>query len=229
MRAEDAVETREPQDVPWQRAPRAAAFAGILFAALLITSFSLIRLAVPADPLEAGAWLAARSGTVVLALNLVPFAGVAFLWFVGVLRDRLAEREDRLFATVFLGSGLLFLAMLFVSAAMVGSLVVAYRAAPEQLLGTPTFRSARAVAYEIMNVYAIKMAAVFMMATSSLGLRTGFIARWVAVLGLAVALGLLLAGRSVEGILLAFPVWVLVTSLSILAEDARRRRAPAGP
>ncbi|MDS4057244.1 MAG: hypothetical protein RKP73_01555, partial [Candidatus Contendobacter sp.] len=88
------------------RAPRAAAIAGILFAILLITSLWLIHLAVPADPLEAGAWLQTRLNTVALALNLVPFSGIAFLWFIGVLRDRLGEREDRFFATVFLGSGL---------------------------------------------------------------------------------------------------------------------------
>lgn len=219
--------------VPWQRAPRAAAIAGILFAVLLLTSFALIRRAIPPDPLEAGAWLKTRSGTVVLALNLVPFAGVAFLWFIGVLRDRLAEREDRLFATVFLGSGLLFLSMLFLSAAMTGGLIVAYMADPDRVLGTATFTSARAVTYEIMNVYAIKMAGVFMMATSSLGLRTGFIDRWVAYLGFAVALLLLLASRSIEGILVAFPLWVLLTSVSILVQDARRRHgdddAPIGP
>ena len=73
------------------RAPRAAAIAGILFAVLLIASFLLLRLAVPADPLEAGAWLKTNVNTVALALNLVPFAGIAFLWFIGVLRDRLGE------------------------------------------------------------------------------------------------------------------------------------------
>jgi lauroyl/myristoyl acyltransferase len=51
-------------------------------------------------------------------MNLVPFAGIAFLWFIGVLRDRLGEFEDRFFSTVFLGSGLLFLAMLFASASL---------------------------------------------------------------------------------------------------------------
>ena len=102
------------------RAPRAAAIAGILFSVLLIASILLLRQAVPADPLEAGAWLQTRADTVALALNLVPFAGIAFLWFIGVLRDRLGEREDRFFATVFLGSGLLFLAMLFFSAAVAG-------------------------------------------------------------------------------------------------------------
>jgi hypothetical protein len=42
-----------------------------------------------------------------LAVNQVPFAGIAFLWFIGMLRDRLGEFEDRFFATVFFGSGLL--------------------------------------------------------------------------------------------------------------------------
>jgi len=139
------------------RAPRAAAIAGILFAILLMAGLGLIRLAVPANPLEAGAWLQTRLNTVVLALNLVPFAGIAFLWFIGVLRDRLGEREDRFFATVFLGSGLLFLAMLFMSAAMVGGLIIAYTADPSRILGSTTFTSARAIAYEVMNIYAINI------------------------------------------------------------------------
>ena len=119
------------------RAPRAAAIAGILFSVLLITSFVLLRLSVPADPLEAGAWLQTSANTVALALNLVPFAGIAFLWFIGVLRDRLGEREDRFFATVFLGSGLLFLAMLFFSAAVVGGIIIAYAAAPDTCSARP--------------------------------------------------------------------------------------------
>jgi len=78
-----------------------------------------------------------------------------------VLRDRLGELEDRFFATVFLGSGLLFLAMLFASAAVAGGIIAAYGARPEGLLDSATFTFARAVTYEIMNLYAVKMAAVF--------------------------------------------------------------------
>lgn len=204
------------------RAPRAAAIAGILFAVLLMTSLLLIRLAVPADPLEAGAWLQSHVNTVALALNLVPFAGIAFLWFIGVLRDRLGEREDRFFATVFLGSGLLFLAMLFMSAAMVGGIIIAYSADPTRLLGSTTFTSARAIAYEVMNIYAIKMAGVFMVVTSTLALRTGFLARWIAFLGFAVALLLLLSSRYIEGVLMAFPLWVLLISLYILIDNLRQ-------
>jgi hypothetical protein len=152
----------------------------------------------------------------------MPFAGIAFLWFIGVLRDRLGEQEDRFFATVFLGSGLLFLAMLFVSAAMVGGLIITYKADPGRLIGSATFTSARAIVFEIMNIYAIKMAGVFMIATSTLALRTGFLARWIAWLGYAVALLLLFSSRQIEGILLVFPLWVLLISLYILIDNLRR-------
>ena len=94
------------------RTPRAAAFAGIAFSVLFTVALVLVRAAVPADPSDAGRWLTdgSRREAVLLALGLVPFAGIAFLWFVGVLRDRVGEAEDRFFATVFLGSGLLFVA-----------------------------------------------------------------------------------------------------------------------
>src|SRR5271167_1504414 len=98
------------------KTPNAAAIAGLLFSLLLMAAFALLRISVPADPQEPGSWLRANSQTVALATNLLPFAGIAFLWFIGVLRDRLGELEDRFFATVFFGSGLLFLAMLFASA-----------------------------------------------------------------------------------------------------------------
>src|SRR5437763_15440739 len=102
------------------RTPKAAAIAGTAFSILLMTAFGLLRMSIPSDPLAPGTWLRAQAGTIALALNLIPFAGIAFLWFIGVLRDRLGQREDRLFSTVFLGSGLLFLALLFSAAAVVG-------------------------------------------------------------------------------------------------------------
>jgi len=201
------------------RAPRVAAIAGILFSVLLVTSFLLLRRSVPADPTEAGAWLQTRASLVALALNLVPFAGIAFLWFIGVLRDRLGDREDRFFSTVFLGSGLLFLAMLFLSAAVAGGVVIAHAAEPSRLVGSATFSLGRAITYEIMNVYAIKMAGVFMIATSTLALRTRFISRWTSFLGYPLATLLLLSGRQIDGILLVFPLWVFLVSISILIDN----------
>jgi hypothetical protein len=143
--------------------PRAAALAGILFSVLLITSLVLIRISVPVDLQDAGSWLSGRWNSVNLALNMEPFAGIAFLWFIGVVRDRLGQDEDRFFATVFLGSGLLFLAMLFASTAVAGGILNFYSADTDMLIGSGIYTFGRTVAYEIMNVYAMKMAGVFMM------------------------------------------------------------------
>lgn len=194
-----------------------------------MASVWLLRESLPQDPLEAGTWLQTSSQSVATALHLIPFAGISFLWFIGVLRDRLGAREDRLFATVFLGSGLLFLAMLFFSAAVVGGLVVTYTAEPTRVLGSATFSVARAISYEVMNVYAVRMAGVFMIATSTLALRTGFIARWIALVGYALALLLLLTSRYIDRLILVFPLWVLLTSCYMLFDDLRRRAKAKDP
>ena len=202
--------------------PRAAAIAGIAFSLLLITSLVLIRLSVPEDPQDAGDWLAGGWQTVSLALNLLPFAGIAFLWFIGVVRDRLGEYEDRLFATVFLGSGLLFLAMLFASAAVAGGTMQMYGATPSMLIESGLYTFGRTVTYEIMNVYTMKMAGVFMITTSTLSLRTGIIPRWMAYLGLALALFLLFSLGFFDWAPLVFPLWILLISVHILLANLRR-------
>lgn len=207
------------------RTPRAAAIAGVIFSLLLIVIFWLLRISVPADPLEAGAWLATSSRTVGLAINLVPFAGVAFLWFIGVVRDRLGAAEDRFFATVFLGSALLFLAMLFVSAAVVGSIILAFASEAPETLNSSSFRLARAIAYNIANVYAIKMAGVFMMSTSMVALRTGIAPRWMAFLGFALATVLLFGSHYIAWSVFVLPLWVLLISGHILAENLRGGQA----
>jgi len=111
--------------------PRAVAIIGMIFSVLYITGLALIRLAVPADPTEPGTWLAEPTcrNWVRFALNLIPFTGVAFLWFIAVLRNRVGLLEDRFFATVFLGSGLLFVAMLFAAGAVARGLVDTFAAA----------------------------------------------------------------------------------------------------
>jgi hypothetical protein len=120
------------------RTPRAAALAGIAFSALYAVGLVLIQTAIPADPTDAGQWLtdSGRRDTVLFALGLVPFAGIAFLWFVAVLRDRVGEAEDRFFGTVFLGSGLLFVAMLFAAAAIAAGMVAAAGDTPDKLLSS---------------------------------------------------------------------------------------------
>jgi len=203
------------------RTPKAAAVAGIVFSVLLIVIFGLVRMSVPGNPLEPGAWLATHSAPVAVALNLVPFAGISFLWFIGVLRDRLGAREDRFFATVFFGSALSFLGMLFAASAVVGAIVVTASVEPDEMINSVTFRFARTVAYNLMNVYAIKMAGVFMISTSTVALYTGIVPRWIAIVGVALALIILLGSYYIPWSFMVLPAWVLLTSVYILRENLR--------
>jgi len=202
------------------KTPRAAAIAGMMFSVLLLGVLWLLRKSVPDDPREPGAWLNSESNMVALAINLVPFAGIAFLWFIGVLRDRLGASEDKFFATVFFGSGLLFLGMLFAAAAVAGALIISFETAPAQLIESATFHFARAAAYSMMNVYTIKMAGVFMVTTSTIAIYTGFAPRWIAILGYLLALLLLFGSYYLSWSFVVFPLWVLVMSIYIFFDNA---------
>ena len=191
-----------------------------MFSVLLLGALLLLRNSVPDDPREPGAWLNSESNTVALAINLVPFAGIAFLWFIGVLRDRLGASEDKFFATVFFGSGLLFLGMLFAAAAVAGALIISFETAPAQLIESATFHFARAAAYSMMNVYTVKMAGVFMVTTSTIAIYTGFAPRWIAILGYLLALLLIFGSYYLSWSFVVFPLWVLVMSIYIFFDNA---------
>jgi len=205
--------------------PRAAAVAGILFSVLLTISLALIWISVPPNLLDRGDWLPANWDTVSLALNLLPFAGIAFLWFIGVVRDRLGQAEDRFFATVFLGSGLLFLAMMFDSAAMAGGTLRMFGAAPSQVTVSGIYTFGRIVTFEIMNVYTMKMAGVFMLTTCTLSLRTRIIPRWMIFVGFILALFLLLSLGSVNWAPIVFPLWILMISIYILLANLKQSQS----
>jgi hypothetical protein len=205
------------------RTPRAAAVAGVFFSLLTLTSFGLLWSAIPADPQASGGWLAANNAEVALALNLIPFAGIAFLWFIGVIRDQLGRREDRFFATVFLGSGLLFLGMLFVAAAVVGAMLVGLKDDSAEF-ASPAFRFARTLLYSLVNVYMVRMAGVFMISTSTVAMSTHFAPRWLAALGYLLAVLLLLGSPFLRWSFALFPLWVLLLSIQILASSFSRRR-----
>jgi hypothetical protein len=210
------------------RSPRAAAVAGIVFAILLGVALALVRSAVPSDPNAAGDWLAdgSRRQAVVVALNLLPFAAIAFLWFIGVVRDRIGEGEDRLFATVFLGSGLLFVAMMLSAAAVAGGLLFTVDDNATAASQPAIWAYGRRITSTLMNVYAMRMAAVFITATTTLAVRLRLIPRWLAVVGYLTAAALLLTVGVIPWLELLFPAWVFMFSVHILIVTMRARPAP---
>lgn len=210
------------------KTPRAAAVAGIIFSLLLIASQLLIRTSIPANPLAPAADVIAHAKTISLALNLLPFAGIAFLWFIGVVRDRLGELEDRFFSTVFLGSGLLFIAMTFTAATVAGGVVRILGIGPENLAGPSAYALGRLTISQL-HVYAVKMSAVFMTSLCTISLRTRIAPRWMAFLGLALATLLLLSGGTNVWTPAVFPLWVFLLSVHILIENLRGHLPPARP
>ena len=209
--------------------PRGAALAGVIFAILAIVGLGLVRYAIPADARKPGVWLAEphRLSAVRFALDLVPFAGIAFLWFVGLLRNRLGELEDRFFATLFLGSGLLFVASLFGAAAVTDGLI---ESAVAGHTGGETYYFGRTIGDALLNLFAMKMAGVFIFSMCTLGLRSAIFPRWIAYTGYACGFMLLLIIANWRWIALIFPLWMLVVGGEFLWADwSLRRPRPATP
>jgi hypothetical protein len=204
------------------RTPRSAALAGIVFSVLITLAIVTIQLSLPSNPTEAGSWLtdSGRRDLVLAALALIPFAGIAFLWFVGVIRDRVGDAEDRFFATLFLGSGLLFVAILIAAEATTAGLITAVGAGAKSLSASDAWTNGRYVTRELVEG-SLQMAGVFTVATSTILFQTGAGARWLAIAGFGIAALLVVAVFFYIWTALLFPVWVLAVSLDILRVASR--------
>ncbi len=221
------MSTAGPQAVAGQVERRAAtpvtgAVAGILFAVLFGVSVTILTTTMADVTEDGGAWLEGSARSIKFALALVPFAGLFFLWFIAVARDRLGRFEDQFFSTVFIGSGLLFLAMVFAAAASAGAMVAAYAGDPSGFADSSTYTYARQMIAQIFSVYALRMAAIFQISQATLWLRTGVMPRWMALLTYPVALVLLFTFTQAQWVILVFPGWVLLVSVYILIVNLRR-------
>jgi hypothetical protein len=208
--------------------PRAAGVAGIVFSVLFVLALTFLREAVGVT-LDTQAVMENVTGSgstrALVGLYMVPFAGIAFLWFIGVVRDRVGAREDKFFATVFLGSGLLFVAMLFAGAAVLGGLIAGNRFGTAAPTDISTVGFARSVGYSFLFTYSTKAAGVFTMATSTIVRRSRW-PFWTSLSGFAVAAVLILSVSFYEPIVMLFPAWVAAISTYVLVTGGRQ--APAG-
>ena len=215
-------EVRRSRPVRRLSTPRAAAVAGILFAALFATSLALLRSAVPEDPFADITWVTSGDTRIRTALVLAPLSGIAFLWFIGVIRDQLGDLEDRFFGSVFLGSGLLFLAMVAVSMAIAGAILMVAEIPAMASNGLVYF--ARSVMLQISNVWGVRFAGVFMISLATIWIRTGLMPRWLAIVTYLLALTLLIVVSRSLWITLVFPAWVCAISVFILTQNSAAHR-----
>lgn len=210
----------EPHPAPAYSAamhtPRAAALAGVAFALLYGTSMVLIRLSFPGGAADRSAWVASHIDNISFAIHMVAYAGIAFLWFMGVVRTRIGSREDRFLATVFTGSGYLFLGMIFAAGAITSGLITIYQDAAGNIADNGSFTLGSLVAYELVNLYAVRMSGVFMFSLGTLCLRTGAMPRGFVWLTYVLAIAMVLSVTHTLWATLAFPLWVLVFSAYLL-------------
>ncbi len=200
-------------------APRAAGLAGVVFAVLFATVLILIRTRMPEGGQDSTDWVESQRSAITTATALMPFVGISFLWFTGVVRDGFGRYEDRFFLSVFLGSGLLFLAMMFVATAVAAGLVASHSGATDPGAHAELMNFGKRVMLSATKTYALRMAAVFMITLATIWLKTRVMPRWLAVMSYLLAVGLLIAADTSMWLALAFPAWVLVVSGLILARS----------
>ncbi|MDQ1246439.1 MAG: hypothetical protein QG597_807 [Actinomycetota bacterium] len=202
------------------RQPASAAIAGIIFAVILIAVMVLLRDAAALDLRTGSRWAsdASRRSAVSMALELIPFAGIAFLWFIGVIRSQVGAAEDRFVGTVSLGSGVLFVAMLFVAAASLKASLAATAGTSAAVEIDTAFPAA------LLGLFGARMAAVFVAAVTTVGRRAGALPPWLTGIGYVVAAMLLFTPPLPPLSQFLFPAWVLLLSGYLLTGRHQRPR-----
>ena len=207
------------------RMARSAAVAGLVFSALIILVLVLFRTAFPFDQLiDSNAALSqAQIDRGRWALYLLPFAGIAFIWFMAALNYSVGHADHRLFTTVFIASGIIFVGLIFVAGAVASAEVAAWVA------GGDLLRPERLIPATIVNAlladYSARMAAIFCLSVSTFGRMRKTLPSWLTILGTATGLFLLLVPFGVRYVEYVFPAWVAILSLYLFIKDPAGQRA----
>jgi hypothetical protein len=214
------------------RAPWAAGLAGLLFAILFTSALVLLRSGPLTGATDAQLAVIFATGghmpIVIGGLYLAPFSGIMFLWFIAVVRDQIGEREDRFFATVFFGSGLLFVGLVFVATAVASSVVVGYQFLDQPPPSADMVGTMRALSYTVLFAFSTRAAAVFLISMGTIGLRSRTFPNWFAWTGYLLGLVLLVVVTLWDWIILVLPAWVAIVSLFIMRRERSRGRGPTG-
>ena len=223
---ESKLESRARREI---RSPRSAAFAGIGYSILMITGMFLLA-SIARVSLEdiTPELLESWSKKASLIILLVPFAGIAFLWFTGVIRDLLGEQEDRFFATLFYGSGIIQVVLLFIWGAIFGAIMATRAMMVNESIDARMYLFGFALMNEIIGNYALRMAGIYMTAINSLWSKTGLVPRWLTIITYLLAFGFLLAAEKFREARFIFPIWVFVVSVYILILNFRGTPEPEG-
>lgn len=203
------------------RSLEAAAIAGVVYAVLALTGLLLLSRTpdLGLTDAEMTAWFedAGHQTSLILGLNLVTISAIALLWFVAVIRRRLGDREDRFFGTVFFGSSIAFVVVWASGAAMLAAPAVAMSGFDNATMSASSASLSRGLGAALLYVVAPRLQSVFVITVSNVIVRSGFLPRWLAYVGFAAGLAMLVTPLVTAPIGVAFPLWVLLVSVVILS------------
>lgn len=151
----------------------------------------------------------------VLWLQVIVVATIAFMWFVGVVRSRVGDREPRLFGTVFLGGAVLLAATLNIGAAALAapSIVTELEGQVVDPGAASMFRSFAAIT---LSVFAPRFTALVMLSTASLGRATHALPTWLIVASYVLGVVELVNVTVSEPLVFVFPAWLALVSIVLL-------------
>lgn len=219
--AVDRLSARRPA-----RSLEAAAVAGMAYSVLAVAGMVLLSRFPDLDMSdeEMTLWFedAGRRAEVILGLNLVSISAIAFLWFVAVIRRRLGDREDRFFGTVFFGASIAYVGVWLVAAAVMAGPVIVLSAFDNASISSESESLAVGIGAALVLVIAPRLQAVFVITVSNVILRSGFLPRWLAFVGLATGFVMMVIPFISQPLGLAFPAWVMLVSVVILVTGPGR-------
>jgi hypothetical protein len=155
-------------------------------------------------------------------VQVMVVATIAFLWFVGVVRGRLGDREPKLFGTVFFGASILLAGLLFVGASFLAAPAVLVSVG-DRAPAPDVVALTRAAAAVVLSVFAPRVSTLVMFATASLGRATGALPRWLVWLTYVVGAVEFVNVTVAVPTIYVMPAWIALVSVVLLV-----RRPPHG-
>ncbi|HSF87700.1 MAG TPA: hypothetical protein VLG28_18820 [Acidimicrobiia bacterium] len=227
--------TPEPSDTPrgaskafiHVRSIASAAIAGVVYAVLAVLALRLLthypQLALPDEELTAWFGEPEHLADLLTGLNLAAISSIAFLWFVAVIRRQIGDREDQFFSTVFFGSAIVYVSLWLASAALLAAPAVVINLRDSANIEGTSAALAFGTASVLTLVVGPRIQAVFVFTTSTLIMRTGALPRWLAYWGYLMGAILLLVPFVTEPLGIGLPIWVFVSSVTIIVQQRRSK------
>lgn len=216
-----------------ERYARLSSMTAILFGALLVAALILVHSspALSASDAEFTAFYASgNTALVTVGLNVVPFAGIAFLWHLNTTRLLIRSRTPTpspIPDGLQLLAGILFVALLFAGTAAAGSIALIKDLTEAPLPSPEVARGLLGAGYGMVFIYAVRGAGMYALTTTTLLRAAGILPTWLAVVGYVLAAFFLVSTSTNPIVMLLLPAWAILVGLVILIRAGRH--APAVP